>query len=298
MLCGFVQRAFSIPERPVADLKFLKKCIRISSEISDYLRPMEIPLHSAHTGFFLILSMFPALLLLLGLLRYTSIDAQALLALMEGMLPQSLLPIADNLVTTSYRHSSGTVVSISVLATLWSASRGMYGLLGGLKAVYGVENRRGYFRNRGISMVYTFVFLLAIVATLMLHMFSNAVVDYLQMATIPSLMTLMDIIDLRYVLLLLLQSTLFAVLYALLPGHRNRFVKCLPGAVVASLGWMIYSKLFSIYVTYFTTYTNIFGSIYALALAMLWLYFCISILFYGAALNRWLQEKTPDFFRK
>lgn len=298
MLRSVVQRAFSILERPVANLNFIKKCIRIGNEVSDYLRPMDIPLHSAHTGFFLILSMFPALLLLLGLLRYTSIGAQELLNMLEGFLPQSLLPIAENLIDASYRHSSGTIVSVSVLATLWSASRGMYGLFGGLKAVYGVGYQRGYLRNRGLSMVYTFVFLLVIVATLVLHVFSNAVVDYLQMATIPALMTAMSIIDLRYVLLVILQTVLFAVLYALLPGHRNRFFRCIPGAAVASIGWLIYSKLFSIYVTYFTTYTNIFGSIYALALAMLWLYFCISILFYGAALNRWLQERTPDFFRK
>jgi len=56
------------------------------------------------------------------------------------------------------------------------------------------------------------------------------------------------------------------------------------------LGWLTFSRLFSVYVTHFSRYSNIFGSIYGLALGMLWLYFCISILFYGAACNRWLEQ--------
>ena len=272
-------------------MNFLKKYIRMGKSISDYLRPMEIPLHSAHTSFFLILSLFPCLLLLLGLLRYTDIGAAELMAFLEGLLPDAFLPIAEKLIEASYRHSSGTVVSISVLATLWSARRGMYGLLGGLQAVYGLGNGRGYIRNRSISAVYTLFFLLSVVVMLVLHMFSNAIVDYLRMTTIPWVMTLLNLVNLRSLALLVLQIALFTVIYALLPGRRNRLLHSLPGAVVASLGWLIYSQLFSIYVTYFARYTNIFGSVYALALGMLWLYFCICILFYGAALNRFLQEK-------
>ena len=79
-------------------------------------------------------------------------------------------------------------------------------------------------------------------------------------------------------------------MYALLAGKRRPLSRCLPGALLASLGWLTFSRLFSVYVTHFTQYTNIFGSIYGLALGMLWLYFCISILFYGAAFNRWLAE--------
>lgn len=270
----------------------------MSNELSDYLRPMEIPLHSAHISFFLILSLFPSLLLLLGLLRYTDFGTADLLSLLEGFIPPSFLPIVELLLDASYRHSSGTVVSVSVLATLWSASRGMYGLLGGLQAVYEATPRRGYLRTRSLSVVYNFLFLLSIACMLVLNMFGSSIMDYLRMTTVPALMLLTNLIDLRLVLLLLLQTLLFTAIYARLPGHRTPVKKCLPGALLASLGWVIYSRLFSIYVTYFSQYTNIFGSIYALALGMLWLYCCIGILLYGAALTRWLQERTPNFFRK
>lgn len=265
--------------------------LRKARSIAAWLRPMDIPLHSARTGFFLILSLFPSLLLLLGLLRYTSYGAEDFIDLLSGILPQSLTGIVAQLVEASYRHSSGMVVSVSALAALWSASKGTYGLLRGLNAVYGVADDRGYWRIRSISVVYTFLFLLALVLTLVLHVYGNTVLDFLWMTTIPSLMLLMELVDLKFILLLLLQTALFTLMYALLPGHRNRLRYSLPGALLASLCWSVYSALFSVYVTYFTKYTNIFGSVYALALGMLWLYFCICILFYGGAFNRWLEER-------
>lgn len=274
----------------------LHSLLRRARSIAAWLRPMEIPLHSARTGFFIVLSLFPSLLLLLGLLRYTSYGAEDLINLLDGILPQTLMPTVRMLVDASYRHTSGTVVSVSALAALWSASKGTYGLLCGLNAVYGVEEHRGYWRTRGISVIYTFLFLLALVLTLMLHVFGNSVLDFLWMTTIPALMLLMNAFDLKLILLLLLQTALFTVMYALLPGQRNRLRHSIPGAFLASLCWAVYSELFSVYVSYFTNYTNIYGSVYALALGMLWLYFCISILFYGGAFNRWLTERKIRFF--
>jgi len=64
-----------------------------------------------------------------------------------------------------------------------------------------------------------------------------------------------------------------------------------PGAVFSSLGWLIFTQLYSVYVEYFAGLSLVYGSVYAVALSMLWLYFCISIVFYGGALNYWLRKK-------
>ncbi len=251
-----------------------------------FLRPMQIAVHSAYTGFFLILSLFPCMLLLLGLLRYTSLGVRDLLGLLEGLLPDSLLPVAQLLAESSYEHSSGALVSLSAVAALWSASRGMYGLVGGLNAVCGSPESRGWLRSRSISMLYTFLFLVVLILTVVLHMFGNSIMDYLWMTTRPGLMAVLRLVDLQFLLLFVLQTGLFTLMYALLPARRSRLKHSLPGAALASLCWLASSKLFSVYMQYQSGYTNIFGSLYGLALGMLWLYFCISMIFYGAALNR------------
>lgn len=271
-------------------MDFLRHTVKKVRTVAAFLRPMSIPLHSAYTSFFLVLSLFPGLLLLLGVLRYTSLGVEDLMSILEVWLPESLLPTARSLVDASYRHSSGMVVSISVVAALYSASRGMFGVRNGLHAVFGIAPKRNYWRKRGISMAYTAVFLLGLVMTLMIHVFSTALLDFLQMSTSPALLTLMRLINFRSVLLLGLLTALFTAMYAWLPARRGRLRHSLPGAAAAATGWLVFTKLFSVYVEYFSTYTNIYGSVYALALGMLWLYFCICIFFYGGALNVFLSQ--------
>ncbi len=253
---------------------------------------MHIPLHAGYTAYFLILSVFPALLLVLSMLRYTGLQVEALIELLRDFLPQALMGAVEELVYSTYLHSNGAVVGVAAITALWSASRGVYGLLQGLNAIYGVSENRGYFYTRAISVVYMFLFLLVLLLTLFLHVFGGTLLNMLTMVDNPVVIFLVDLIDFRFFLLLVLQSVIFTVMFMTLPNKRNRFLDSLPGGVLASLGWLVFSDLYSIYVENFSSYANIYGSVYAIALSMLWLYCCMSILFYGGALNRYLMDRS------
>ena len=120
---------------------------------------LKIPLHAANAGFFIVLSVFPALLLMLSLLRYTRLEVGDLLELLGSILPEALWDTAQELIISTYQSASASVVGVSAVTALWSASRGIHGLLQGLNAVYGVTESRGYFYARAISLLYTFAFL-------------------------------------------------------------------------------------------------------------------------------------------
>lgn len=256
-----------------------------------WLRALNIPLHAANAGYFIVLSLFPALLLVLSSLRYSSIPVERLLELLADVLPEALLDTAEELIFSTYRSASGAVAGIAAVTALWSASRGIYGLLVGLNAVYGVSEDRSYFFTRGISVVYTFLFQLVLILTLTLHVFGNTIIDFLRGIDHPLVIAVVDMLDLRFFLLVFLQTLLFTLMFMVLPNRKNRFLASLPGGALASVGWMIFSNLYSVYVDHFPRYANIYGSVYAVAISMLWLYFCLSILFYGGALNRLLAEK-------
>ncbi len=267
------------------------KPVRWLCTLLAWLKPMNISLHAAYTCFFLVLSVFPILVILFCLLGYTSFGVEEVIELVAGILPDAFEPLAERIIIGAYENTSAPVLSLSVLTALWSASRGLRGLLMGLNSVYGLRENRSYFVTRGISMFYTFLFMVVLVLTLVLHVFGTTILDYLRMTTNPFLMFLMDVLDLRFFLLLILQTALFTAMYAALPNRRNSLKESLPGALLTSVGWLTCSDLFSIYVEYFPNYANVFGSVYAAALAMLWLYFCICIIFYGGALNRYLMER-------
>ena len=256
------------------------------------MKEKQIPLHAAYAGYFIVLSVFPALLMLLSILRYTGIQVENLIDLLRDFLPQALMETAEELVYSTYFNSSGRVLGLSALTALWSASRGVYGVLRGLNAVYDVWENRGYLYTRGISVIYTFLLGLVLLLTLVLHVFGNTILNWLTMVDNAVVIFLMDLVDLRFFLLLILQSLIFTLMFMVLPNQRNRFLDSLPGGILSSIGWLVFSDIFSIYVENFNSYANIYGSVYAVALCLLWLYCCLSILFYGGALNHYLSKRS------
>lgn len=254
------------------------------------VQKMGIPGHAANAGYFIVVAVFPGLVLLLSILRCTDLDAGDLMQLLQGVIPAALLPAAEKLIVSTYAQTSRAIISVSAIGALWSASRGMYGVLQGLNAIYGVREDRGYWYTRSISVLYTFGLLIVLLLTLVLNLFGETLVDMLESSQIPAWRILSGMLDLRFVLLLALQTLLFCAMFMVLPNRKNRFSDSFPGAVLASMGWLIFTELFSVYVEHFRGYSSIYGSVYAVALSMLWLYFCLSILFYGGALNRLLME--------
>lgn len=252
---------------------------------------MKVSLHAASASFFLVLAAFPALLLLLGLLRYTPLEVERLGEMLAGFLPEALAEGAEELILLTYDNTSGITLGLSVVTTLWSAGRGIYGMITGLNAVYEVAENRGYVYVRFLSVIYTFAFLLVLLLTLMLHVFGIKLLTLLKNHSHPAFRFLMEAVDLRFFLLLFLQTMMFTVMYMVLPNQKNRFWDALPGALLASSGWLVFSDLYSVYVAHFAHLSNVYGSVYAVALSMLWLYFCMAIVFYGGALNHLLTEE-------
>ncbi|MBQ4642118.1 MAG: YihY/virulence factor BrkB family protein [Oscillospiraceae bacterium] len=251
-----------------------------------------IPTHAAGTCYFLVLSVFPLLVLLLALLRYTGIQVQTLTDMISGFVPNALLPAAKRLIFSTYQNTSGLVIGVSAFTGLWSASRGLHSLRKGLNSIYQVEEHRSYLVTRGISILYTVLFLVMLVVTLVLNVFGTTLLQLLPLQNSSLLQFFWDVVDMRFLLMLFLQTALFTAMFMALPsGRHNSFLGSLPGAVLASAGWLVFSDLFSIYVENFSGYANIYGSVYAVALSMLWLYCCISIVFYGGALNSFLAAR-------
>ena len=260
-------------------------------QLARHIQSLEIPLHAANAGFFILLSLFPALVLILSLLRYTGLQVSSLVEVLSSFIPAALMGQVEVLVLSTYENSSGALVGISALTALWSASKGVYGLLTGLNTVYGVSEDRGWLYTRFISVLYTFVFLGVLLLTLVVHVFGGTILKLLPISHSPVLRILTGLLDFRGIFLLLIQTLVFMLMFAFLPNGRNKLRDTIPGALVSSLGWLVLSGAFSIYVERFASLRNIYGSVYTIALAMLWLYFCLSILFFSAAFNQYLEDK-------
>ena len=262
----------------------MKKIQRILGYLSD----QRVPLYAANASFFLVLSIFPLLMVLLALMRYTGLEVENFTSLVAEMVPGPLMPTVNRLILSAYVNSTGAVLSLSALAALWSASRGMFSFVTGLNAIYDVRENRGYWRTRLLSVAYTFAFLVVLILTLVFHVFELNLLRFWDDLPIPGF--LLHLLDVRVFLLLVVQTALFCTMFMVLPNQRHRLGESLPGALLTAIGWQLFTNLYSVYCQKFTAYANVYGSVYVVALGMLWLYCCICILFYGGVLNKTLEK--------
>lgn len=249
------------------------------------LRDDSVSAFAAQAAFFIILSFFPFVMFLLTLLNYLPIDAMDLKNHVSGFFPESVSLLLDTVFSELMERASGTVLSVTVIAALWSASRGMLALVRGLNAVYGYKETRNYFRVRAVSMVYTLCFAALLIVTLVLLVFGNRlygfVMNRLPLLGEPALILL----SLRSLITMSILTLFFLLLYLVIPNRKSRFFRELPGALLTAGGWLGFSFLFSFYIDHRENVSYTYGSLTAPAICMLWLYFCMYILFVGAELN-------------
>ena len=256
----------------------------------DYITGLRIPMLAGSACYFLALAVFPALVLVISLIRYTPLQIDDIFAVMNGIVPNALMPYVKRFILSTYNNSTTALVGVSAVVALWSSSRGTHGILSGLNVIYDVEEDRNFFVTRLISVGYTFAFIIVLLLPLGLHVYGTTIVTLLP-AEDPFFNVLSEVVDLRFIVLLVIQTALFTAMFMVFPNRRNKAADSLPGALLASIGWLTFSDIYSIYVEHFSSYSNIYGSVYAVALSMLWLYFCISIFFYGGVLNHWLMHR-------
>jgi membrane protein len=104
------------------------------------------------------------------------------------------------------------------------------------------------------------------------------------------------IISIRVVPGFLLLFLMFVAMYRELANHRITVKMAAPGALFSAVSWIAVSFGFSIYINYFSSYSKIYGSLTALAIAMLWVYMMMNLLLLGGEINVYLTTQYPDVF--
>lgn len=259
--------------------------------IFDKYKKDEVTVYAAQASFFIVISFFPFIMLLLTLIQLIpAVNKSDLLELLVSIMPDMLDALVISIVNDLYTKSPGTVLSISAIAAIWSASRGMLGIERGLNRVYETPQPRGYLVRRLICSAYTILFVIACVASLLLLVLGTTIERVIiQWFPLVSKFT-HYVISIRSFLALAVLVIVFTGLYSLLPVHRSPLKTQLPGALFSTLGWIVFSALFSIYFNNFSNYSYMYGSLTAVVVLMLWLYICICILLIGAELNYYLAQ--------
>lgn len=263
-------------------------------KIFDKFSRDEISVYAAQASLFIIIASFPFLMLILTLIQFIpSVNKSDVLALLVRIMPDMLDSLVVGIVDDLYVKSPGTILSITALTALWSSAKGMMSIEQGLNRIYGFTVKRNYILRRLICAGYTLIFVLACIVSLVLLVFGSTL-QKLLLQVFPFLAHIAhNVISLRSFLSMVLFLICFVGLYTILPWKKQNPWHQLPGAMFTAIGWMAFSYAFSLYFSHFSRFSYMYGSLTAIVLMMLWLYFCICILFLGAEINWFLADDDP-----
>lgn len=255
-------------------------------ELSRY----RISLYAANASFYIILSAFPTIMLIVALLPVFGIGRQELLQATNGLIPKELTPLLVKFLEDMDGHSPGIFLSATAPIAIWSASRGIYYVRQGFHDMYRRKESLSFLSNRLSSIFYTVILILCLVFTLAVNGFGRSLVEYVSNREIPILKFVGAILKIRAVILLFILSGLFSAIYHLFPVKEQRLNTILPGAILGASGWLIFTEGYSLYVRFSGSYSLLYGSLSVIAMGMVWLYVCISIIFYGYILNIYIER--------
>ncbi len=248
----------------------------------------------AQLSYFLVLSIFPFLIFFLNILSYTPIAREDVLHSIIVLLPLDTQRLIATLVIETINTSNQTLLSLSAITGIWAASKGIMALIRVLNRAYDVEETRSYLELRGLAVLFTIALLVLLVIVLLTLVFGevlgNKLFDFLGITQkfIIFWQYFRVIISLSFMVLI------FALLYRYIPSIRNgkkiNFKHAMPGAIFASLGWIITSTIFSYYVNNFGNYGKTYGSLGGIIVLLIWLYISSIIIIMGGEINATLKS--------
>ncbi len=262
-----------------------------------------ITLYSAQACYYIMISTVPFIILLLSLAKYV-VDIDTAMAFIQSRIDGQLGALVENLLNEIVGKTGASLVSLTVVSTLWASSRGVNSVLRGVTEVYGIRVKEHFLYDIARSFVYTLCFLLLIIGALVALVFGRSIAIALR-ETVPIVYIIFDIIDTYSTIAMFIVFTFFfALIYhtssrkGLRTSTREYTVTSdfipdkywghIPGAMFSAAGWLLFSYLFSLYIAYFPNLSYIYGSIAAVVVLMLWLYACMIILLLGGELNKFI----------
>jgi membrane protein len=242
----------------------------------------------------ILLALFPGLASLVSLyglmLDASQIEKQvgALSAVLPEQTQQLLTQQLHNLVAAS-GGALGMAAAVGLLLALWSASRGMSGLITALNIAYEEKERRGFFKFNMVALGLTLGMMVGGIVVIALVAVLPAAVQFLDLGGATKWLLLV----VQWPLLIVMVMVSLAVLYRYAPDRDKpqwRWVS--PGAISATILWIIASIGFTVYVANFNSYDKTYGSLGGVIILLTWLYLTALMVLLGAVVNAQSEKQT------
>nr|WP_192599607.1 YihY/virulence factor BrkB family protein [Sporosarcina limicola] len=262
-----------------------------SKELLVRIKKVDVTGLGSQLAFFFLLSLFPLLIFIMTLLPFLNLDHAELFLFIRGYAPESVALLIEDTLREVLNNRNGGLLSIGILATVWSASKGMNVLTKALNRSYFTEETRSFIVARGMSVVFTVMLIAVLIIALVLPVFGHQIgsIAFSAFGLEDNFLKLWG--KLRWIIPPVLIFIVFSAIYWIVPNLKLKLKSVFPGALFATIGWILTSLAFSFYVGSYGNYSNTYGSIGTIIVLMMWLYFSAIILMLGGQLNAVMTER-------
>lgn len=250
---------------------------------------------AAELAYFFFLAIFPALLFLVALASFFPIDrlTDQMMSRFAQVAPVGVLALVRDQLQQISSTNSGGLLTLGLIATIWSASSGMSATMNTLNQAYHVTERRSWWRVR-----ITAILLTVALAAFVLVSFALVIAGPAAAEKIASAWGLGPVFTwswkiLQWPVILALVMTGLGLVYYVGPDVQQKWIWIAPGAVVGTLIWLVASLGFKWYVSAFADYQKTYGAIGGAMMTLLWFYMSGLAMLIGAELNAIIEHASP-----
>lgn len=252
---------------------------------------------ASSVAFFFFLSLIPMIILLSMLLPHLGMDLSLITDTVTALTPDSVNGLLVRIIREAFA-ASARILPATVLLLIWSSAAGMMALIRGLNRVYQTEEKRNSLFLTLLSILYTIILLVLFVSIMYLTVINRTLRGYVYSFFTDNNLAVFHYEGFRYEIAFVLSILVFMVMYTFIPSGRRSFLQQFPGAAFTSIGFLIFSSLFALYLSGANKYTLFYGSLSGTAIFLFWLYGCFYIFLIGAYLNEYFEESVRRLGRK
>jgi len=239
---------------------------------------------SAQLAYYLLLSLFPFLLLTVTLLAYSPWNSQDILMFLQPFIPHNSFQLIQNNLPQLFDVRRGELLSISLLSILYPASLAFHSIIRTLNHAYEHSPERPLWKNILLAAFFMLGMFIALVFSLLLVVFGRIIggwlIHFLRLTHWYSV--IWEIV--RWGISTFVLFFVLFCIYKFIPNVRVACWEALPGALFATFGWQISSLIFAAYVN-LDHYSLIYGNLGAVIVLLVWLYLTAFILILGGQIN-------------
>lgn len=270
----------------------IKPVVNFGKEFAAGMGKCNLTVFATSGCYYLFMSLVPTVMILCCILPFTPFNLPLILRYIDEYFAESLAVILRNIANAVYSSNSATL-TVSILLTLYSASASMKAIMKGIDAAYQCEHKDNIIKFSIRALVYMVLLIVTLLISLVIMVYGGRILLILQkyVANIGILKLILS--KGRYGLVMLLLAVVFLFLYRLMPADKVSLKDQLPGAVFTAITWVIFSWIFTIYISVSNKF-GAYGFIGTIMVTMMWMYYCLFFLLIGGYMNSFLTARKAE----